>query len=153
MSFQSLSFLAFLAVTLGVCLPLGRRNLRWGQAALTLFCLAFYVLGGGWAALVVLLAGAAVTVAAVRYLTSGGKPEKQRRAAAAVAIVWHVAVLLIFKYTGFFTGGAVDLGWAPLGLSFFTFQQIWCIKEVYTGAFRPESTGSFLLYDFFFPSP
>ena len=152
MSFQSLSFLAFLAVTLGVCLPLGRRNLRWGQAALTLFCLAFYVLGGGWAALVVLLAGAAVTVAAVRYLTSGGKPEKQRRAAAAVAIVWHVAVLLIFKYTGFFTGGAVDLGWAPLGLSFFTFQQIWCIKEVYTGAFRPESTGSFLLYDFFFPS-
>ena len=152
MSFQSLSFLAFLAVTLGVCLPLGRRNLRWGQAALTLFCLAFYVLGGGWAALLVLLAGAAVTVAAVRYLTSGGKTEKQRRAAAAVAIVWHVAVLLVFKYTGFFTGGAVDLGWAPLGLSFFTFQQIWCIKEVYTGAFRPESTGSFLLYDFFFPS-
>lgn len=152
MSFQSLSFLAFLAVTLGVCLPLGRRKLRWGQAALTLFCLAFYVLGGGWAALLVLLAGAAVTVAAVRYLTSGGKTEKQRRAAAAVAIVWHVAVLLVFKYTGFFTGGAVDLGWAPLGLSFFTFQQIWCIKEVYTGAFRPESTGSFLLYDFFFPS-
>ena len=152
MSFQSLSFLAFLAVTLGVCLPLGRRNLRWGQAALTLFCLAFYVLGGGWAALLVLLAGAAVTVAAVRYLTSGGKTEKQRRAAAAVAIVWHVAVLLVFKYTGFFTGGAVDLGWAPLGLSFFTFQQIWCIKEVYTGAFCPESTGSFLLYDFFFPS-
>lgn len=152
MSFQSLSFLAFLAVTLGVCLPLGRRNLRWGQAALTLFCLVFYVLGGGWAALLVLLAGAAVIVAAVRYLTSGGKTEKQRRAAAAVAIVWHVAVLLVFKYTGFFTGGAVDLGWAPLGLSFFTFQQIWCIKEVYTGAFRPESTGSFLLYDFFFPS-
>ena len=152
MSFQSLSFLAFLAVTLGVCLPLGRRNLRWGQAALTLFCLVFYVLGGGWAALLVLLAGAAVPVAAVRYLTSGGKTEKQRRAAAAVAIVWHVAVLLVFKYTGFFTGGAVDLGWAPLGLSFFTFQQIWCIKEVYTGAFRPESTGSFLLYDFFFPS-
>lgn len=152
MSFQSLSFLAFLAVTLGVCLPLGRRNLRWGQAALTLFCLAFYVLGGGWAALLVLLAGAVVTVAAVRYLTSGGKTEKQRRAAAAVAIVWHVAVLLVFKYTGFFTGGAVGLGWAPLGLSFFTFQQIWCIKEVYTGAFRPESTGSFLLYDFFFPS-
>ena len=152
MSFQSLSFLAFLAVTLGVCLPLGRRNLRWDQAALTLFCLVFYVLGGGWAALLVLLAGAAVTVAAVRYLTSGGKTEKQRRAAAAVAIVWHVAVLLVFKYTGFFTGGAVDLGWAPLGLSFFTFQQIWCIKEVYTGAFRPESTGSFLLYDFFFPS-
>ena len=152
MSFQSLSFLACLAVTLGVCLPLGRRNLRWGQAALTLFCLAFYVLGGGWAALLVLLAGAAVTVAAVRYLTSGGKTEKQRRAAAAVAIVWHVAVLLVFKYTGFFTGGAVGLGWAPLGLSFFTFQQIWCIKEVYTGAFRPESTGSFLLYAFFFPS-
>lgn len=152
MSFQSLSFLAFLAVTLGVCLPLGRWNLRWGQAALTLFCLVFYVLGGGWAALLVLLAGAVVTVAAVRYLTSGGKTEKQRRAAAAVAIVWHVAVLLVFKYTGFFTGGAVDLGWAPLGLSFFTFQQIWCIKEVYTGAFRPESTGSFLLYDFFFPS-
>ena len=151
MSFQSLSFLTFLAVTLGVCLPLGSRNLRWGQAALSVLCLVFYVLGGGWAALLVLLAGAAVTVGAVRYLTDG-KPEKRRRAVAAGAIVWHAAVLLVFKYTGFFTGGAVDLGWAPLGLSFFTFQQIWCIKEVYTGAFRPADTGSFLLYDFFFPT-
>ena len=75
MSFQSLSFLAFLAVTLGVCLPLGRRNLRWGQAALTLFCLAFYVLGGGWAALLVLLAGAAGTGAAGGDLASGGEAE------------------------------------------------------------------------------
>lgn len=115
MSFQSLSFLAFLAVTLGVCLPLGRRNLRWGQAALTLFCLVFYVLGGGWA-------GAFGAAGRGRGDRGGGAVSDLRRqngetapAAAAVAIVWHVAVLLVFKYTGFFTGGAVDLGWAPLG--------------------------------------
>ena len=47
MNFQSLTFFAFLAVTLGVCLPLQ----RWGSArgalmALELACLVFYVAGG-----------------------------------------------------------------------------------------------------------
>ena len=36
MSFQSLGFLAFLAVTLAVCLPVGRRSPRGGAALLAI---------------------------------------------------------------------------------------------------------------------
>ena len=78
-----------------------------------------------------------------------------------LGVLFNVGLLGYFKYRDFFVENINALFHTsfllkhialPLGISFFTFQQIWCIKEVYTGAFRPESTGSFLLYDFFFPS-
>ena len=49
------------------------------------------------------------------------------------------------------TGGAVEVGWAPLGLSFFTFQQLWLLKEAYTGEYTPRSGDPLLLYGLFFP--
>jgi D-alanyl-lipoteichoic acid acyltransferase DltB (MBOAT superfamily) len=154
MSFQSLSFLAFFALTLAVCLAAGRKNVRAGKNLLFIASAVFYLWGFGRAAafgFAVLLAGTAVTAAAVRYLTSG-KPERGRKRVLTLAVLWHAAVLLTFKYTGFLTGGAVRMGWAPLGLSFFTFQQIWCLKEVYDRRFRPETTGDFELFAFFFPT-
>ena len=45
-----------------------------------------------------------------------------------------------------------DRGWAPLGLSFFTFQQLWLLKEVYTGEYVPAPGDSLLLYGLFFPT-
>lgn len=141
MNFQSLSFLAFLAVTLGVCLPLGRRSVPAAKTCLTAACLAGYLLGGGLRDFLVLAAGLLVSRAAVgnrRWIVP--------------AACWHVAVLLAFKYTGFFTGGALSIGWAPLGLSFFTFQQLWLLREVYTGGFRPGTAEDLLLYGLFFPT-
>ena len=32
-----------------------------------------------------------------------------------LACVYHIAILVGFKYTEFLTGGAVEVGWAPLG--------------------------------------
>ena len=152
MSFQSFSFFVFLAVTAAVCLPLARRHPVSARRALTVACLVFYVWGAGWRGLVVLAAGTAVTAAALRYLAAAGRPQRRRRCCLAAAVVWHVAVLMVFKYTGFFTGGAVTVSWAPLGLSFFTFQQIWCLKEAYTGQFLPRPVEETVLYAFFFPS-
>ena len=63
-----------------------------------------------------------------------------------------MGVLLAFKYTGFFTGGALDIGWAPLGLSFFTFQQLWLLKELYTGQTRLPADAPLALFAFFFPT-
>lgn len=153
MTFQSLSFLTFLAAVLAICLPAGRKHPAFGRAALTAASVVFYLwsfkahafLGFG-----VLLAGTAVSLLAGRALSRAQAP--RRRGILAAAICWHTAVLLIFKYTGFFTGGAADIGWAPLGLSFFTFQQIWYLKEVYTGQFAAQDAPSFLLYSFFFPA-
>lgn len=152
MSFQSFGFLAFLMVTEAVCLTAARRERRIGAACLTIASLAFYVTGGGWGALVILTAGLAVSAAAVRFLTAEDRAPARRRLCLILSAAWHVGVLAVFKYAGFLTGGAVRVGWAPLGLSFFTFQQLWLLKECYTGAFRPASRDGLPLYAFFFPT-
>ena len=167
MNFQSFGFLAFLAAATAVCLGLARWDRRIAAKCLTLACLIFYIIGGGWAALLVLALGLAVSTAAVGYLTAPDirvQPEgdgpaarayprtaAQRRHCLCLAAAWHTGVLAVFKYTGFVTGGRLSPGWVPLGLSFFTFQQLWLLKEAYTGGFRPERE-DLPLYAFFFPS-
>lgn len=150
MSFQSVSFLAFLAVTLVLCLPAGRRHRQMGELLLTLACLLFCAVGMGWKGLLVLLAGMVVTAAALQRLCAA--EERGRRWTLILACGWHIAVLAVFKYAGFFSGGAVSIGWAPLGLSFFTFQQLWLLKEAYTRQYEPAQGDNLLLYTFFFPT-
>ena len=70
MNFQSFGFLAFLLVTVALCLVIARRDRSAAADCLTLACLVFYVAGGGWAALLVLALGLAVSAAAVRCLTT-----------------------------------------------------------------------------------
>ena len=168
MNFQSFGFLAFLLVTAVLCLAAARRNRSLGTACLTLACLAFYVFGGGFAALLVLALGLGVSAAAVRclvtpeiriqagddgpYACAYPRTAARRRRCLLLAAAWHVGVLAVFKYAGFFTGGRVSIGWVPLGLSFFTFQQLWLLKEAYTGGFCPAQGDNLPLYAFFFPS-
>jgi len=151
MSFQSLSFLLFLTAAVLLCRLVSRRSPTAAKRLLELACVGFCLAGNhGRESFLVLLAGMAVSVAAGRYLTSG-KTEAGRRRVAALAALWHIAVLMVFKYTGFFTGGAFSIGWAPIGLSFFTFQQLWLLKELYQGGYRPDTTEDFLLFGLFFP--
>ena len=151
MSFQSLSFLLFLTAAVLLCRLVSRRSPTAAKRLLELACVVFCLAGNhGRESFLVLLAGMAVSVAAGRYLTSG-KTEAGRRRVAALAALWHIAVLMVFKYTGFFTGGAFSIGWAPIGLSFFTFQQLWLLKELYQGGYRPDTTEDFLLFGLFFP--
>ena len=141
MSFQSLAFLAFLAVTTPACLLVGRRSVRTGMTVLGAASVVFYVAGGGWDAFSVLCAGTLVSVLAVQNLRREESASRRRRILM-LAAGYHIAVLLVFKYAGFFTGGRVSIGWVPLGLSFFTFQQLWLLKEVYTGQFCLRGGGT-----------
>lgn len=149
MSFQSLSFLAFLTVTVLVCLAARRKN---GAAALWLLiaaCVGFYLWNFDRLALsgfLVLLGGAVVTYAVVSAQTP-------KRGLYLAAACWHIGTLLWYKCVGFFNPELYQ-GWMPLGLSFFTFQQLWLLKESYQGniSLREESKGAFLLYSFFFPT-
>lgn len=150
MTFQSVSFLAFLALTVTVCLTAGGRAPWCGRLLLTLACLVFYIAGAGWGGFLVLAAGMAVTAMALQQLCGG--EERPRRRALVLSCCWHIAALMAFKYTGFFTGGKVAAGWAPLGLSFFTFQQLWLLKEAYTRQYVPAQGDDLLLYGFFFPT-
>ena len=149
MSFQSLSFLLFLAVTVCTCLGAARRNRTAGLYLLAAACALFCLLGNrGFISLWVLLLGCRVTRAAERRFADPGR----RKRALVLACAYHIAVLMGFKYTGFFTGGALAVNWAPIGLSFYTFQQLWYLKEVYTGEFLPEKEDSLELMAFFFPT-
>ena len=149
MTFQSVSFLAFLAVTAVLCPAAGRRAPWLGRLLLTLACLIFYI-AGGWGGFLVLAAGTAATALALQRLC--GAAERGRRRALVLACCWHIAVLAAFKYAGFFTGGRLSAGWAPLGLSFFTFQQLWLLKEAYTRQYAPVQGDDLVLYAFFFPA-
>jgi D-alanyl-lipoteichoic acid acyltransferase DltB (MBOAT superfamily) len=70
----------------------------------------------------------------------------------------HLGVLFFFKYLGFLFG-SVGLGgdWSdsivlPLGISFYTFQSISYLVDVYRGEMEPENKLSrYLLYITFFP--
>ena len=161
MSFQSFGFLAFLAVTAGVCLLPGGRRFRLGF--LTAASLVFYIAGAGWRGLAVLVLGLCVSAGAVRYaertvsVPAGGPGGPDRRdprvrLVFGLAAAWLIGVLAVFKYSGFLTGGLLSVPWAPLGLSFFTFQQLWLLHETAHGRFHPEHWDELLLYGFFFPT-
>ncbi|WP_369283425.1 MBOAT family protein [Oscillibacter sp. GMB15532] len=158
MGFQSLSFLLLLALTAVLCPLAAKKSRPAGIALFTFFSVIFYLWGLGIHAmlgLAVLALGSLVTFAAARTSLSG--PEKPKKRVLLTAAAWHIAVLLGFKYLGFFTGGAVSLGWAPLGLSFFTFQQLWFLKEVGTRQFSLSEPArlrgdEFALFSLFFPT-
>ncbi len=133
MSFQSLSFLVFLAAAVVLCRAAGRWSRLLGLGLLEMACLAFYTASGGWRALALLALGGGVSYLAAR---------RPSRSALFAAAGYHIAVLL----------GCKLLGWMPLGISFFTFQQLWLLHETASGAFRLTDRAAFPLYVFFFPT-
>ena len=145
MGFQSLSFLLFLAVSVPACLLAGRKSLTAGKTCLLLASLVFYLWGlpehhvlGGF---LVLLGSAIVTWAAAADFR---RCPKRRRLVLAVAMGWLLGSLLWHKFAA---------GWMPLGLSFFTFQQLWFLKKSYTGEWEEApAPREWMLYTFFFPT-
>lgn len=160
MSFQSLGFLVFLTAAVCVCRLWGQGAARRRRAPYTavnavplaLLSLFFYWRGCGTLTLLTpVLLSLCVTWNAARCLRPG---QRGRKLTFVLAAVWHIAVLVSYKYAAFFTGGRVDPGAAPLGLSFFTFQQLWLLKELYTGGFSLEDGewGGYAAYSLFFPT-
>ena len=157
MAFSSMAFLfGFLPVVL-LCyflIPGRRRSVRNG--VLLLFSLAFYA-WGGLRLLPVLLAGCLLNWAAGLVLTPG---RRHRRGVFWAAAALNLLPLLYFKYTGFLLDNLNALGLElavrdlllPAGISFFTFQAVSYLADVYRGTIPPERRLSRLaLYTAFFP--
>lgn len=154
MLFSSFEFvLAFLPVVLaGYFILSGTKARRWQNIFLILASLFFYSYGG-LDTLPILLASIAVNyLAAKRAGTS--------RAVFALGIVFNILLLGYFKYAGFFaenlgllTGTDYSLGAIalPLGISFFTFQQISYLIAVRRAELRPDGFIDYCLYICFFP--
>ena len=157
MVFSSLAFLcAFLPVTFGLYCAMP--GIRAKNALLLIASLAFY--GYGEPVFVLLLVASALANWALGLcvLRADGS---RRPSVLALAIALDLAVLVVFKYAGFFatTLNAIT-GWAlpvpdiplPVGVSFFTFQALSYVIDVYRGETPPEPNAArVMLYIALFP--
>ncbi len=146
MSFSSPGFLfAFLPIVLLLLwsLPHAFRNL-W----LLVGSLAFYSIDGGIFTWVLLLSILLNHVAALAIARDAG--EGRRRLVLGVAMVLNLAPLLYYKYWTFLTG--IEQPFLPAGISFYTFQGISYVVDVYRREVKPApSLLDFGMYHTLFP--
>jgi|Cm1ome_4_1110797.scaffolds.fasta_scaffold06406_2 alginate O-acetyltransferase complex protein AlgI len=157
MAFGSMVFLfGFLPLIL-LCYFLLPARWRGGRNAVLLTgSLVFYAWGG--VRLLPVLLASCVCNWALALLAAPGKPF--RRAALAAALVGNLGMLGYFKYTGFLLDNLNALGLQitvpaialPAGISFFTFQAIAYVVDVYRGTIPAErNLGKVMLFMAFFP--
>jgi alginate O-acetyltransferase complex protein AlgI len=156
MLFSSYTFLfQFLPVTVLAFAAARRHSPRAGILVLLGASLFFY---GAWRPiyLVLFLASIAVNFALGLLMADAAR----RRAVGALGVTLDLAALCYFKYTGFILDGVsalsgVPLPFAsivlPLGISFFTFQQIAYLVDIMRGAKVERDIVSYTLFVSFFP--
>ena len=157
MAFSSMTFLfGFLPAVLVFYFLLPARCRRGRNAIMLLFSLAFYAWGG--VRLLPALLASCVLNWAGALLAAPVRPRRQ--AAYGTALALNIAMLGYFKYTGFLVTNLNALGAdlavpsiaLPAGISFFTFQAIAYLTDVYRGTIPAErSLGRVTLFMAFFP--
>ena len=166
MSFASVSFAClFLIVIVGRCTFGREKRGRLYFGFLLLASLVFY----SWHIplyLLLLVGVSALNYLAAERLGVSGKGSREAKFWVGVSLSGSLGTLAIFKYADFFlrgVGGA--LSWAgggqnnwgidlalPVGISFYTFQSLSYVIDVYRGELKHRSTfAEFLLYVSFFP--
>lgn len=158
MSFTGVSFLfAFLPALLTVYYLLPAR-LRAARNFILLGASLFFYAWAGPGFLPLLLGSAALNYLAGLLVAGGNRSRK--RAVLVLAVLCNLALLGWFKYAGFFAGILNGAGLAvpmpqivlPLGISFFTFQAISYVADVYRGAVPAQKNPLWVaLYLSFFP--
>ncbi len=162
MVFNSVGFLLFLAVVL----LLDRLPLPWRarKANLLAASLVFY---SAWypPALLLLLVTLSLDYVVARAIDPA-KAHRWRRALLVLSLIANFGSLAFFKYAGFFwdnftrLGAALDMNvsawepsvFLPLGISFYTFQSVSYVVDVYRGRTAPaRSWLDFALFVSFFP--
>ena len=114
------------------------RSTRARNVLLAIASLVFYALGEPVYIILLLLS---VTVNYGIGLSLGRKKSKLTLTA---AVIFNIGLLVIFKYTGLFT--------LPVGISFYTFQILSYVIDVYRGQVKAQRNYvSLMLYISFFP--
>ncbi|WP_052664327.1 MBOAT family O-acyltransferase [Nitriliruptor alkaliphilus] len=162
MIFNSVQYVAFLAVVVGIYWRLPRR----GQNLLVL--VASYVFYGAWDArfLVLIAISTVVDFVVGTRLGREGTSGRSRRGWLVVSIAVNLGILGFFKYAGFFATSFAALAAKvgvevspfvldvvlPVGISFYTFQTLSYTIDVYRGRFPPtHDLLDFATYVAFFP--
>lgn len=115
-----------------------------GRAATNLFLFLSSLIFYGWGEprVVLLLAADVVVIWGAALLIASSERKSIRKVWLCAAVVWNLLFLVIFKYLGFFSQNisallgienripAIAL---PIGISFFTFQAISYVADIYRG--------------------
>lgn len=159
MLFNSFTYLVFLPV---VVLLYWLAPSRWRRHLLLVASYLFYM---SWLPLYGLLVGA-MTVASFllgRWMAAAGR----KKPLLVLAVALSLSLLLFFRYTGFILRNAsaltaslglpIAVGWferivTPLGISFFTFEIIHYLVDVYRGGAPVRSLLDLALFVVFFPT-
>ena len=156
MIFNSVSFVAYLAIMLSLYWLLPRRPRLW---LLFLGSLVFYSFWRVEYALLMLVPTVVDYFAAIAIDAS--RAPRRRRLILALSLGSNLAMLFYFKYLLFFAGAGVGLlNWLgfdvppprfsivlPLGISFYTFETMSYVIDVYRRFIRPER--DFVVYGCF----
>lgn len=143
MSFSSLSFLFYFLPAF--CAVYALVPARWRNGVLALGSLLFYYLGAGFGASLLLLALILINYAAARFMQDERGDE--RRSWLSLALVCDLGSLFFFKYMGWFLENwgiltGTDTSFfrvaLPLGVSFYVFQSVAYVLDVYRGTVEAE---------------
>lgn len=153
MVFSSLNFLlVFLPIVLLVYFILP--NILIKNGLLVVVSLLFYALGEPYYIVLLLLSSL------VNYLFARTIDKEKSKIKLVIAVAFNLGMLFIFKYLGFFLSILNSIGLnvpqyelrLPIGISFFTFQIMSYVIDVYTGREKAEKNYfNVLLYISFFP--
>lgn len=152
MSFSTLIFL-LLFLPLYLIFYMRSDSISGKNNVLLVFSLIFYAFGGLKYLLLLIIMAAAGWAFGLAIERANSKKKKQTLLVLSVVI--FLAVLGIFKYTGFFVGtfGAIfHKDWAvsialPIGISFYIFKLLSYTADVYSGKCKAETSYRiFLLY-------
>ena len=154
MVFSSLSFICIF-LPLVFLLHLAVPGIRLKNTVLLIFSLLFYAYGEP--VYIVLL----ILSACMNYLFGRMIGKNKSKTILALSVICNLALLIVFKYTGFLAGLAADLTGLPIpvpeirlpiGISFFTFQAMSYVIDVYRDeASVAKRLDTVMLYLAFFP--
>ena len=153
MLFSSITFLYYFLVVLLLVYFLSPKKYR--NFILLLFSLLFYFLGEPKYIVILILSGV------LNYFFGNMVLLKHKKFFLVVACIYNIGLLLFFKYTDFFItninsllGSNIPLLYIvmPIGISFFTFQALSYVIDIYNGKSKPaNSLIDFMTYLSLFP--
>jgi alginate O-acetyltransferase complex protein AlgI len=161
-SFPTIEFAAFFLIVFVLSWALMPHPRAWRPFILA----ASYLFYGwiDWRWVLLLMASSVVNTVAAQVIARSPSQSTRRRALVA-AIVFDLGLLAVFKYLGFFVSEldsaleSIGLGSPlplvqivlPIGISFFTFQAITYVVDVYRGETRAASLIELAILQAFFP--
>jgi alginate O-acetyltransferase complex protein AlgI len=161
-SFPTIEFAAFFLIVFVVSWALMPHPIAWRPFILA----ASYFFYGwvDWRWVLLLVASSVVNTVAAQVIARSSSQVTRRRALIA-AIAFDLGLLAVFKYLGFFVseldGALESIGLGsplplvqivlPIGISFFTFQAITYVVDVYRGETRAASLVDVAILQAFFP--